>query len=63
VTRPGEDDLTRASWSQQQTANPEVAEKFERPTLNPDRHAGARINHDHEEAKSNHCCDLYPRGS
>jgi hypothetical protein len=35
--------------------NPEVAEKFERSTINPGRHAGARINYDHEEAKSNQC--------
>ena len=35
--------------------NPEVAEKFKRSTINPGRHAGARINYDHEEAKSNHC--------
>jgi hypothetical protein len=43
--------------------NPEVAEKFERSTLNPGGHAGARINHDQEETKSNHCRDLYARGN
>ena len=36
-------------------SRPQVGEKFEWPTVNPGRHAGARIDHDQGEAKSNHC--------